>query len=112
MLTLEGAHRGLPAPPRTSSPEPCTGGGWRAIALAPGIGPDPKEGGSRMELDDVLSRIAADGIEFVRFEQSDLHGISRSKTVPARHAAAFARDGLNFLLGQLGFDAQGGVAPG
>jgi glutamine synthetase len=65
-----------------------------------------------MELDEVLSRVAADGIEFVRFEQSDLHGISRSKTVPARHAAAFARDGLNFLLGQLGFDAQGGVAPG
>ena len=65
-----------------------------------------------MELDEVLSRIAADGVEFVRFEQTDLHGISRSKTVPARHAAAFARGGLNFLLGQLGFDAQGGVAPG
>jgi glutamine synthetase len=65
-----------------------------------------------MELDEVLARIAADGIEFVRFEQSDLHGISRSKTVPARHAAAFARDGLNFLLGQLGLDAQAGVALG
>ena len=65
-----------------------------------------------MELDEVLSRIADDGIEFVRFEQSDLHGISRSKTVPARHVAGFARDGLNFLLGQLGFDAQGGVALG
>jgi glutamine synthetase len=60
-----------------------------------------------MELDEVLSRVAADGIEFVRFEQSDLHDISRSKTVPARHAAAFAREGLNFLLGQLGFDTQG-----
>jgi glutamine synthetase len=65
-----------------------------------------------MELDEVLSRIADDGIEFVRFEQSDLHGISRSKTVPARHVAGFVRDGLNFLLGQLGFDAQGGVALG
>jgi glutamine synthetase len=41
-----------------------------------------------MELDEVLFRVAADGIEFVRFEQSDLNGISRSKTVPARHAAA------------------------
>ncbi len=65
-----------------------------------------------MELDEVLSRIAADGIEFVRFEQTDLHGISRSKTVPARHVDAFAKGGLNFLLGQLGFDAQGGVASG
>ena len=51
-------------------------------------------------------------IEFVRFEQSDTHGISRSKTVPARHAARFAHEGLNFLLGQLAFDAQGGVARG
>jgi hypothetical protein len=29
-----------------------------------------------MELDEVLASIAADGIEFVRFEQTDLHGIS------------------------------------
>jgi glutamine synthetase len=65
-----------------------------------------------MELDEVLTAIAADGIEFVRFEQTDLHGISRSKTIPAKHVESFARDGLNFLLGQLGFDEQAGVAPG
>ena len=57
-------------------------------------------------------RIQADGVEFVRFEQSDTHGISRSKTVPARHFRHFATHGLNFLLGQLGFDVQAGVAPG
>src|SRR5512139_761818 len=57
-------------------------------------------------------RLAADGVEFVRFEQTYTHGISRSKTVPARHFREFAERGLNFLLGQLGFDAQGGVAPG
>jgi glutamine synthetase len=65
-----------------------------------------------MELEEVLSAIAGDGVEFVRFEQTDLHGISRSKTIPARHVESFARNGLNFLLGQLGFDAQAGVAPG
>jgi glutamine synthetase len=65
-----------------------------------------------MELEEVLSRIAEDRVEFVRFEQTDLHGISRSKTVPAKHVESFARGGLNFLLGQLGFDAQAGVAPG
>jgi glutamine synthetase len=65
-----------------------------------------------MELDEVLSAITADGVEFVRFEQTDLHGISRSKTIPARHVESFARNGLNFLLGQLGFDEQAGVAPG
>src|SRR6266540_3485802 len=65
-----------------------------------------------MELEEVLSRIAEDRVEFVRFEQTDLHGISRSKTIPAKHVESFARGGLNFLLGQLGFDAQAGVAPG
>jgi glutamine synthetase len=56
-------------------------------------------------------RIADDGVEFVRFEQSDTHGISRSKTIPVRHVRMFAEDGLNFVLGQLGFDVQSGVAP-
>ena len=57
-------------------------------------------------------RIAADRVDFVRFEQSDTHGISRSKTVPARHVRHFAETGLNFVLGLLGFDAQFGVPTG
>jgi glutamine synthetase len=52
------------------------------------------------------------GIDFIRFEQTDTHGISRSKTVPIRHFRSFAQKGLNFLLGQLGFDVQAGVASG
>jgi glutamine synthetase len=56
-------------------------------------------------------RIQADGVDFIRFEQTDTHGISRSKTVPVGHFNHFAAHGLNFLLGQLGFDAQAGVAP-
>jgi glutamine synthetase len=56
-------------------------------------------------------RIQADDINFIRFEQSDTHGISRSKTIPSRHFTHFATHGLNFLLGQLGFDVQAGVAP-
>ena len=57
-------------------------------------------------------RMDEDGIDFVRFEQTDTHGISRSKTVPVRHFRHFAAHGLNFLLGQLGFDVQAGVALG
>ncbi len=57
-------------------------------------------------------QMIADDIEFVRFEQSDTHGIARSKTVPARHFGSFARKGLNFLLGQLAFDVQAQVAMG
>ena len=65
-----------------------------------------------MDLADISRAIAEQRIEFVRFEQSDTHGISRSKIVPARHVARFAEEGLNFLLGQLGLDVQAGVAPG
>jgi glutamine synthetase len=65
-----------------------------------------------MDLSDIGRAVAEGQIEFVRFEQSDTHGIARSKLVPARHVARFAEDGLNFLLGQLGLDAQAGVAPG
>jgi len=65
-----------------------------------------------MNLADMSQMIAEQHIEFVRFEQSDTHGISRSKLIPARHAERFATDGLNFLLGQLGLDVQGGVALG
>jgi len=65
-----------------------------------------------MKLAKIERIIHEEGIEFVRFEQTDTHGISRSKTVPARHFRHFAQHGLNFLLGQLGFDVQGFVASG
>lgn len=55
-------------------------------------------------------QLAKAGVDFIRFEQSDTHGIARSKTVPVRHFRSFAQKGLNFLLGQLGFDVQAGVA--
>jgi len=50
-------------------------------------------------------------VEFVRFEQPDTHGISRFKTVPARHFEAFTKKGLNFPLPTLGLDVQGATAP-
>jgi len=64
------------------------------------------------QVNKIKSDLEKQGIEFVRFEQSDTHGISRSKTVPTRHFPHFALNGLNFLLGHLGFDVQSGVAPG
>jgi glutamine synthetase len=56
--------------------------------------------------------LTGEGFEYVRFEQPDLHGMSRGKTVPARHFRHYAELGLNFLGGLLGLDAQGGVASG
>src|SRR5262249_46842500 len=60
----------------------------------------------------VEERLAAEEFEYVRFEQPDLHGLSRSKTVPLRHFRHFAENGLNFLGGLLGLAVQGGVASG
>ncbi len=67
---------------------------------------------STEQLTAIEQQISEAGIDFIRFEQSDTHGISRSKTVPVRHFRRFAETGLNFLLGQLGFDVQAFVAPG
>ncbi|MCX6049778.1 MAG: glutamine synthetase family protein [Chloroflexi bacterium] len=62
------------------------------------------------QLANLEQQLSKANIDFVRFEQTDTHGISRSKTIPVRHFRSFAQRGLNFLLGQLGFDVQAGVA--
>src|SRR5438067_1442703 len=72
----------------------------------------PGAAGRRVALAAAEEQLATASIDFIRFEQTDIHGISRSKTVPVRHLRHFGERGLNFLLGHLGFDAQAGVAPG
>src|SRR3954471_20551126 len=63
-------------------------------------------------LDALERRIAADKVDFVRFEQSDTHGIARSKIVPARQVRHFAESGLNFWLGIVSVDAGFGFPTG
>ncbi|GAC1522701.1 MAG: glutamine synthetase family protein [Chloroflexota bacterium] len=65
-----------------------------------------------MTIDDGARFLEDGGYDYVRFEQTDLHGMSRSKTIPARHFSRFADHGLNFFGGLLGLDLQAGVAPG
>jgi glutamine synthetase len=65
-----------------------------------------------MTVEDGARFLEERGYEYVRFEQTDLHGMSRSKTVPTRHFSQFAANGLNFFGGLLGLDLQAGVAPG
>lgn len=65
-----------------------------------------------MDLDQAVDFLADGEYSYVRFEQTDLHGLSRSKTVPAHHFRNFADNGLNFFGGLLGLDLQSGVAPG
>ena len=46
------------------------------------------------------------GIEWVRFELPDMHGTSRSKTIPVRHAFGYAERGLNMYGGASVLDSR------
>jgi glutamine synthetase len=65
-----------------------------------------------LDIDEAENFLETRGFEYVRFEQTDLHGLSRSKTVPVPHFRRFAEHGLNFFGGLLGLDLQSSVPPG
>jgi glutamine synthetase len=52
------------------------------------------------------------GVAFVRFELPDMHGSSRSKTIPIGHAAGYAERGLNMYGGTSVLDSRSDVVPG
>jgi glutamine synthetase len=58
-----------------------------------------------------VSTLRSQGIKHVRFEFSDLHGISRSKLVPIDAVAGFCRTGLNFYGGMMGLDTASQIVP-
>jgi glutamine synthetase len=60
----------------------------------------------------VLEGWRKDGIAFVRFELPDMHGISRSKTIPIDHAGDYAERGLNMYGGVSVLDTRSDVVPG
>ncbi|MGD9538439.1 MAG: glutamine synthetase family protein [Alphaproteobacteria bacterium] len=65
---------------------------------------------------DAIGRVAAElrhkGVEFVRFETPDMHGVSRSKLVPIDMVESYARSGLNMYGGVLGLDTASAVVGG
>jgi glutamine synthetase len=58
------------------------------------------------------AKLRADGIEFVRFELPDLHGVSRSKLIPLDAVETYSRKGLNMYGGVLGLDTASNVVSG
>src|SRR5205823_15007623 len=58
------------------------------------------------------ARQQQDGIEWVRFELPDMHGTSRSKTIPIRHASSYAKRGLNMYGGASVLDSLSDVVEG
>jgi glutamine synthetase len=57
-------------------------------------------------LDQLQKEITDRGVRFLRVEIPDLHGISRSKIVPAKRLPALISRGLNFPLPPLALDVQ------
>jgi glutamine synthetase len=64
------------------------------------------------DVQDILDAWRKDGIGFVRFELPDMHGISRSKTIPIAHASDYAERGLNMYGGTSVLDTRSDVVPG
>ncbi|GIU97577.1 MAG: glutamine synthetase [Actinomycetota bacterium] len=60
----------------------------------------------------IIERWEGEGVRWIRFELPDLHGISRSKTVPIEHARGFAERGLNMYGGTSVLDTRSDVVPG
>ena len=63
-------------------------------------------------VNEILEGWNRDGIEWVRFELPDMHGTSRSKTIPIRHAAGYAERGLNMYGGVSVLDSRSDVVGG
>jgi glutamine synthetase len=64
------------------------------------------------DVKEILEGWRKDGIAFVRFELPDMHGISRSKTIPIAHALDYAERGLNMYGGASVLDSRSDVVPG
>jgi glutamine synthetase len=60
----------------------------------------------------ILEGWQKDGVGFVRFELPDMHGTSRSKTIPIAHAFGYAERGLNMYGGASVLDSRSDVVPG
>src|SRR5918999_2144851 len=63
-------------------------------------------------VEQVLAEWGESGIRYVRFELPDMHGTSRSKTVPIDHAEGYAQSGLNMYGGTVVLDTRSDVVPG
>ena len=64
------------------------------------------------DVKEILKDWQKQGIAFVRFELPDMHGISRSKTIPIRHAGDYAERGLNMYGGTSVLDTRSDVVGG
>ncbi|XP_072171094.1 lengsin-like [Diadema setosum] len=67
---------------------------------------------SKRTCEEVLQEIKEQDILAVRFEQTDMNGIARSKTIPSCHFREKATGGLNFYLGHVALGVQAELIEG
>jgi len=59
---------------------------------------------TREEADAFVAKLREGGFDFLRFETSDMAGMSRGKTIPINHVAGYMRKGLNLYGGMVALD--------
>ena len=59
----------------------------------------------------LMAKLKQNGIEYLRFELPDMHGISRSKTVPIDKVEGYARAGSISTAASSGLDTSSNVVP-
>ena len=64
-----------------------------------------------MDVKEIQERIKAENIDTLRIEYPDLHGICRSKAVPAKRLEAVAEEGINFTQTIYAVNLANDVAP-
>jgi glutamine synthetase len=63
-------------------------------------------------VEQILASWREQGVRYVRFELPDMHGMSRSKTIPLQHAGHYAESGLNMYGGTVVLDSRSDVVSG
>ncbi|GEM_PF-1429667 len=74
-------------------------------------GTDPEQASSE-RITQFIATLKEQGVEYVRFELPDLHGVSRLKVVPIDKVEGYTRKGLNFYGGTLALDTASMVVSG
>jgi glutamine synthetase len=64
------------------------------------------------DVHEILDEWSKQGVRYVRFELPDMHGLSRSKTIPMEHAGGFADRGVNMYGGASVLDTADSVVSG
>src|SRR5204863_6345417 len=117
VVELQGEHVGPVAGHRLHAASMSPPRGPALIVAGPSIRRLPfaspsSEGGIVGAIDEILENWQGDGVEWVRFELPDMHGTSRSKTIPLRHASDYAQRGLNMYGGTSVLDTRSDVVGG